>query len=324
MLGTLILIAIVLVAAVLVYHAGMSAAQRASGGAGISVSGASVEAFPGGAFVTLAVTSTGSAPGYVSVSLYQGGSRVFWAPGAPGLLYQIYANPNIIWDEPPESLVYTAPLAPGSSFQYDGTWSAPVGPWTTPGAGSAQDVNGQTQPNVIDNMQYGYTGGAPFPDPPVSAPWAEFAIKEIGYMVVTQPTTFYVDIDDGGALGAAPYSPGVFTQETAWLGGTSNPANLINAWYGQGATIHSSGTVQPGTYLVEYDYFQFGGDAYWSLWSSAPVYYYHPVLLYPGQSAILNYTIAAQLQPGSQCTVSATITAPAGTATSSATVAVAP
>jgi hypothetical protein len=135
---------------------------------------------------------------------------------------------------------------------------------------------------------------------------------------------FYVDIDDGGALGAAPYSPGAFPSETSWLGGTSNPANLISAWYGQPATEHSSGTVQPGTYLVEYDYFQMGGAAYWSLWSSAPVYYYHPVLLYPGQSAVLNYTLAAQLQPGSQCTVSATITAPAGTATSSATVTVAP
>jgi len=324
MLGTLLLIAIVLVAALLVYHAGMSAARRASGGAGISVSGASVQAFPGGTFVTVTVTNTGSAPGYVSVALYQGGSQVFWAPGAPGLLYQIYANPNIIWVEPPEPLVYSAPLAPGSYFQYDGTWSAPVGPWTTPGTGSAQNVNGQTRPNVIDDMQYGYTGGAPFPNPPVSAPGNEFAIKEIGYMVVTQPTVFYVDTDDGAALGAAPYSPGAFPQETAWLGGTSNPANLISAWYGQPATEHSSGTVQPGTYLVEYDWFQFGGGAYWSLWSNEPVQYYSPVLLYPGQSAILNYTLTTSLKPGSQCTISAAIATPAGTAVSSATVMAAP
>jgi len=324
MLGALILIAVVLVAAVLVYHAGMFAARRASGGAGISVSGASVQAFPGGTFVALTVTNTGSAPGYVSVALYRGGSRVFWAPGAPGLLYQIYANPNIMWVEPPEPLVYSAPLAPGSSFQYGGAWSAPVGPWTTPGTGSAQNVNGQTQQNVIDDMQYWYTGGAPFPNPPVSVPWAEFAIKEIGYMVVTQPTVFYVYIDDGAALGAAPYSPGAFPSETAWLGGTSNPANLISAWYGQPATEHSSGTVQPGTYLVEYDWFQFGGGAYWSLWSNEPVQYYHPVLLYPGQAATMNYTLAAQLPPGSQCTVSAAIATPAGTAVSSATVAAAP
>jgi len=324
MLGTLILIAIVLVAAVLVYHAGVFAAQRASGGAGISVSGASVQAFPGGTFVTLTVTNTGSAPGYVSVALYHGGSQVFWAPGAPGLLYQIYYDPNQ-WFQPPANLVYAASLSPGTAFSSGGqTWTATVGPWTTPGAGSAQDVDGQTQQNVIDNLQCCYPGGAPFPNPPVANGGNSYAVKEIGYMVVTQPTVFYVDIDDGGILGAVPYSPGAFPQETAWLGGTSNPANLINQWRGEGATGYSSGTVQPGTYLVEYDYFNGGGPAYWSLWSNEPVQYYRPVLLYPGQAATLNYTLAAQLAPGSQCTVSAAIATPAGTAVSSATVAAAP
>jgi len=307
-----------------VYHAGFFAARRASGGAGISVSGASVEAFPGGTFVTLTVTNTGSAPGYVSVALYQGGSQVFWAPGAPGLLYQIYYDPNQ-WFQPPANLVYAASLSPGTAFSSGGqTWTATVGPWITPGAGSAQNVNGQTQQNVIDNLQVSYSGGAPFPNPPVANGWNSYAVKEIGYMVVTQPTVFYVDIDDGGILGAAPYSPGAFPQETAWLGGTSNPANLVNQWHGEGATQYSSGTVQPGTYLVEYDWFNGGGPAYWSLWSSAPVQYYSPVLLYPGQSATLNYTLTAQLPPGSQCTASATIATPAGTAVSSATVTAAP
>jgi len=228
MLGTLILIAIVLVAAVLVYHAGMFAAQRASGGAGISVSGASVQTFPGGTFMTVTVTNTGSAPGYVSVALYQGGSQVFWAPGAPGLLYQIYYDSSNGWYAPLANLVYAAPLSPGTTFSWGGqTWNATVGPWTTPGAGSAQNVYGQTQQNVINNLQYGYSGGAPFPNPPVAKGGNSYAIKEIGYMVVTQPTVFSAFIDDGVVLGDAPYSPGAFPQETAWLGGTSNPANLI-------------------------------------------------------------------------------------------------
>jgi hypothetical protein len=123
MLGTLILIAVVLVAAVLVYHAGMSAARRASGGAGISVSGASVEAFPGGAFVTLVVTNTGSAPGYVSVALYQGGSRVFQSPSTFGPLY------------PGQSAILnytlTTPLQPGSQCTVSATITAPAGTATS-------------------------------------------------------------------------------------------------------------------------------------------------------------------------------------------------
>ena len=119
MLGTLILIAIVLVAAVLVYHAGMFAAQRASGGAGISVSGASVQAFPGGTFITVTVTNTGSAPGYVSVALYQGGSQVFQSPSSFGPLYPGQAA----------TLNYTlaTQLAPGSQCTISATIATPAG-----------------------------------------------------------------------------------------------------------------------------------------------------------------------------------------------------
>ncbi|BBE42415.1 hypothetical protein NAS2_1026 [Conexivisphaera calida] len=323
MLGALILIVIVLVGAFIVYSYVWSASGRITGAPGVMVSGASLTALPGGGgYMTVDITNTGGVTGFASVAVYSSSGQVFSAPGAPGLLYQIYYIPTA-WYQPDPTAVYSAGLAAGSSFSSDGfTWVASAGPWTTAQSGSSQNVNGQTQPNVIDNLQAGYSGGAPFPNPPVANGWDAYAIKEIGYVVVTQPTTFYVDID-GGLLSVEPLSQGGASL-TNWLGTGSNPGNLINQWRGEGATQYSSNTVQPGTYLIEYDWFNGGGPAYFSLWTNNPVQYYSPLQIAPGQVANESYTVGSGIAPGDTYTVVVTLTTPRGTATSSATVVASP
>jgi len=313
MVGALILIFIVIIASGLVAGYVLLRGSQVQSGASISVTSAQATPLADGeTYLTVSFVNTGTA-GYVSISVYSGGSQVFFAPGASGLIYQIYYDNNQ-WYAPPQNLVYSASLSSGTSFSaYGQTWTASTPTYTTSEEGTSQNVNGQTQPYVINNLQVSYSGGEPFPNPPVSNGWNSYAIKEIGYAVITQPTTFYVDIDDGGILGYAPYS---YSSETSWLGGTLNPANLINEWHGEGATEYSSPQVQPGVYAIEYDWFNGGGPAYFSLWSSAPVYYYSPVLLNTGQSVTLSYTMPVTLTAGQNITVVASVLTPAGSASS--------
>jgi len=316
MLGALILILIVIIASGVVAGYLFLRGSQVENGASISITSAQATPLVNGqTYLTVSLVNTGS-PGYVSVSVYSGGSQVFFAPGAPGLIYQFYYTPQI-WVVPPEQPFYSASLSQGTTVSSNGlTWTAYTPPYTTPEVGTTQNVNGQNEPYVINNLQYGYTGGSPFPSASVPNPANALVAKEIGYAVVTQPTVFYIDDDDGGVIGMVPYS-NAFTPETAWLGGTSNPANLINQWHGEGATAYSSPQVQPGVYLIEYDWFNGGGPAYFSLWSNNPVYYYHPVLLNTGQSITLFYTMPVSLTAGQNITVVAGIITPSGSASSS-------
>ncbi|MGC8652103.1 MAG: hypothetical protein ACP5UH_02535 [Candidatus Micrarchaeia archaeon] len=189
-----------------------------------------------------------------------------------GLIYQIYYD-NAQWYAPAESAVYSALLNNGYAISSGGqTWVSQTNYFNTTLTGSTQDVNGGTESYVINNLQYAYSGGNGFPNPPVSNGNNAYTIKEIGFADFSSSTTFSVDIDDGGALGIGQYGGGF----TSWLGGTANPSNLISHWQGEGATLYTSGAVSPGAYAIEYDWFNGGGPAYWSLWSSSPVNYYSP------------------------------------------------
>ena len=283
----------------------------------------------GGATLIVNVSFSGIS-GYISVGVCNGSSQIFFAPGAPGLEYQIYYDSNTAYQRtfmdyvPPQNLVYSASLSLGTSFSNTSngqTWTASIEPFFTAPEGTSQNVDGNTRPYVINNFQNGYSGGLAFPNPPVSNESNSYAIKEIGYAVVTQPTTFNITVDDGAVISAVPYS-NTFFPETAWLGGTSNPGNLINQWHTEYATNYSSKTVNPGIYAIEYDYFNWAGYAYFSLWSNSLVLYYHPVLLNSGQSVLLNYTMPVSLTKGQVVTVFATAITPSGTFSTSRTVVV--
>ena len=282
----------------------------------------------GGAKLIVNVSFSGIS-GYISVGVNNGSSQIFFAPGAPGLEYQIYYDPNTvyyntstgIWSPvyiPPHNLVYSASLSPGTSFSANGqTWNASTEPNFTALEGTTQKVDGKIRTYVINNFEYIYNGGSPFPNPPVSNESNSYAIKEIGYAVVTQPTTFNGTDDNGPVIGIVPYSA-TFSPETAWLG-SSNPGNIIYYWE-IGPLLNFTKTVNPGMYAIEYDYFNGGGAACFSLWSNSSVLYYHPVLLNSGQSVLLNYTMPVSLTKGQVVTVFATAITPSGTYSTSRTV----
>ncbi|MGC8773259.1 MAG: archaellin/type IV pilin N-terminal domain-containing protein, partial [Conexivisphaera sp.] len=105
MLGALILIAIVLVGAVLVYNYVWGASGRIAGAPGVSISGASLAALPGGGgYLRVSITNTGGVIGFASVALYSSSGQVF---NTSGLLYQIYYIPTQ-WYQPDPNAVYSA------------------------------------------------------------------------------------------------------------------------------------------------------------------------------------------------------------------------
>ncbi len=190
-----------------------------------------------------------------------------------GLLYQFYQlNGGGIQ---PQTSVYQAQLTPNSVFSY-GSLTATAGPTLYQSAlvGSSQDVDGTTEPNVIINYQYSYSGGSAFPNPPISNP-NYVIMKAIGFVVVNSPTTIYGETDDGMGIG---YSSGGGAL-MPWLGGSStsdNPNNIINSWVGQGATQYSGTITTDGSYRLEIDYTNQGGPGEDGVWSNTSINYYSP------------------------------------------------
>jgi len=160
MVGALILIFIVIIASGVVAGYLFLRGSQVENGASISITSAQATPLANGqTYLTVSLVNTGS-PGYVSISVYSKGTQVFFAPGASGLIYQIYYTPHI-WVVPPEQPFYSASLSQGTTVSSNGlTWTAYTSPYTTPEVGTIQNVNGQNEPFVINNLQYGYTGGS--------------------------------------------------------------------------------------------------------------------------------------------------------------------
>ena len=191
-----------------------------------------------------------------------------------GLEYQVYYDPSGTCDSTNyQNNVYSATLNNGATISSCVAMSSSTAPFYT-SLGSSQDVNGATEPNVVINYQEGYSGGGAYPNPPVSNPANSWIIKAIGWAEVNLSTSFSVESDDGIGLG---YSTSAYGGNGAyWLGGTSNPNNLVNEWHGQGATTYSSTISTIGTQRIELDYFEGGGGAYTALWSNNLIDYYSP------------------------------------------------
>ncbi len=192
-----------------------------------------------------------------------------------GLQYQIYYDSSGACDSGSyQNKVYSATLNDGITISSCATMVSSTSPFYTALSGSSQDVDGTTEPNVMINYQEGYSGGAAYPNPPVSNPGNSWIVKAIGWAEVNSVTSFSVGSDDGIALG---YSTTVGQGNGAyWLGGTSNPNNLVSQWHGEGFTTYSGVESSLGTVRIEMDYYEAGGGAYTALWSNNTVNYYSP------------------------------------------------
>jgi len=192
----------------------------------------------------------------------------------PGLIYQIYYyGSGACSSSGYQNNVYAATLGNGVTISSCASFVSSTNPFTTNQIGNTQNVDGANQGNVIINYQSGYSGGVAYPNPPVSNTGDSWIIKTIGWAdLPNQKVIFYGGADDGIAAGYS--TSGSSSSGAYWLGGTSNPNNIYSGWHDQGYTAYS-GTLSPGTYRVEQDYYENGGSSYTAFWTNATVNYYH-------------------------------------------------
>jgi hypothetical protein len=192
-----------------------------------------------------------------------------------GLIYQIYFdNSGSCNSQSYQTQLYNANLGDGTTVSGCASMVSSTSPFTTLLSGTTQSVNGNNQNNVIINYQSGYSGGSPYPNPPVSNVGNSWDIKAIGWAELSSSTTFSEFSDDGITLSYANLSVSDSNGQN-WLGSTSSPNNLISGWVPQGGTQYNSAAVPEGVYRLEMDYFEYGGGSYTALWSNNPVNYYH-------------------------------------------------
>ncbi|MCL4452394.1 MAG: hypothetical protein M1327_07225 [Candidatus Thermoplasmatota archaeon] len=210
---------------------------------------------------------------------------------SPGLEYQIYYDSSGTVDSSNyQNNLYNANLASGTTItEGHKSLKSSTLPLNTSLVGVTCSVNGKNRNYVIINYGYGYHSGNTYPNPPVQSPTNSFLIKMIGFAELnTSSTIIYGGTDDGMAVGYTTYSGSI--NGVDWLGAASNPDNLFNGYTTQGFTIYYNYfNAINGTYPIEMDYFQDGGNAYTALWSSNPVIYYHPI--FPSNGALPTITI---------------------------------
>lgn len=193
---------------------------------------------------------------------------------ASGLEYQVYYYSGSTCSSASyQDQLYAATLANSVTISGCASFVSSTAPFTTSGTGSTQNVDGTNENYVVLNLQEGDSGGSAYPDPPVADNAYSWQIKTIGWAEVPSSTTFYVETDDGTAVGDAPSGTSGTTSD--WLGGSSNPNNIVSSWTTQSAAEYSGTVSTAGAYRIEDDYFEDGGEAYTALWSSQSISYYH-------------------------------------------------
>ncbi len=209
----------------------------------------------------------------------------------PGLLMQIYLNQSS-----PTSLgvASTTTVSDVSYFQgayfngngYD--FYANTSYMITSFEGSTQMVyqdivgsGGQYDPYSTENnviMDYQMDDYSPPGTWPVISPnWhiSEFYAKAQGFAITTNSNTYFYSLDDDAAyLNVSNYG-------NYLTNGWTKNGNVISDWAGSSTPLIISSTSIPlGDYRFSDLYWETnGGQAMWQIWSSYPVYYYHPVPL---------------------------------------------
>jgi hypothetical protein len=200
-----------------------------------------------------------------------------------GLLTQIYwnsASPNC--SSSPSSdrdLLYSASL--GNNVQINGceAFLSAINPYATAATGSNQAVYGisPNQNNVIINYaSNNYNGGtSTWPNPPVITDGQSMNVKTVGWIHVPSSLSMSMMIDDGGLIGTTTATGGFTTGGADWLGGKSNPRNLISVWVDESNKNYTSSSISSSDYRIEADYYNGPTDAIFAMASTpvSPNYY---------------------------------------------------
>ena len=225
-----------------------------------------------------------------------------------GLLYQLYFDSSGTCNNAGyQGQVYYTPILNGITINSCTTFVSSTPPFTTPNTPFTSNVDGTVRGNVILNYQEGYSGGAAYPNPPISNNADSWILKAIGFVQTpNSAVTFSEETDDGMTIG---YSSSGNDSTVQWLGGTSNPNNIASSWVAQGAAIYSGTASTPGDYRLESDYFEDGGGAYTALWSNSLVNYYHPATPPNDIMPNVNFTSAVAAPSQNTCTFTVSNTA---------------
>jgi hypothetical protein len=193
-----------------------------------------------------------------------------------GLLTQIYYySVSTCSSTNYQNQLYSALLGNGVTISGCASFVSSTNPSTTPATGSSQNVNGIAARNVIINYQTGNSGGGSWPNPPVSDTTKSWNAKAVGWANVKSHILMGLELDDGGAMGTSTTQGGFTTGGTNWLGGASNPNNIISGWIDQSARNYTSNTIPTiGDNRIETDYSENGGQTYFGMWSNMTLNYY--------------------------------------------------
>lgn len=196
---------------------------------------------------------------------------------SPGLLYNFYV-PTTAGNYAfyPSGLANTS-LAMGSYVPSPtSNEMSTVTPYNTSLTGHYGNRDGTYMNNLIFNYQYQYSGGIPFPNPPVIDPGRAFAVKAIGWTNVPLISGYVAVLtDDGTFIGSS--TTGGNSSGIGWINTTQSQTNVLISW-GQQAASFYSGNFNYGTFRVQVGYENTGGPAYFAMYTAAKLEYYHAVL----------------------------------------------
>ena len=285
--GTIILLAIVLIAGVTIYAYVMNQGNIVSGGANVQLSVVSLSAVPGGAgLLSLSVVNAGSVPlSSVAVSLSTGGSTVFSTGTASGSSWASVFGGSAWHSQGATPYTATVSVSPGI-YQVTADWVNTGGPGmsaiTFSGA-EASSQGWQAMGSTSFTSSYSVVEANPL-DPPGTA------------------------VQASGVLPAAEYDYGTLNsyQGNAYLGLPCQPfpapfgfLNVFGGGLGYAASTYMVFTSSV-TFNIETD--------------DAMEVFYRAATVTPGQALPLSFVIPSGILSGTTYNVIVTSTSPQGSA----------
>ncbi|MDG7041418.1 MAG: hypothetical protein JRN66_09215 [Nitrososphaerota archaeon] len=287
MLAALILIAIVVTAGGFVYGYMMTLGNNLNGGASVQISGASLEALPGGeGLLSLSVVNAGSVQlSTVAVSLSTGGSTVFSSGTASGSSWASVFGGSAWHSQGATPYTATVSVSPGV-YQVAADWVNTGGPGMsaiTYSGAEASSQGWQATGSTSFTSSYSVVEANPL-DPPGTAVQASGVFPAAEYDYGT-PNSY-----QGNAYLGLPCQP--FTAPFGFL-------NVFGGGLGYAASTYMVFTSSV-TFNIETD--------------DAMEVFYRAAAVTPGQALPLSFVIPSGVLSGTTYNIVLTVTSPQGSA----------